>query len=247
MPSKSETGHAVNVANFNDLISFVSGYGTAYNPSNSVIALTALQTLATSAQNSLDGVNTALPAYNTSVAAREVAFAPLSKLVTRVMNLLKASGVSEQVYDQVLTVARKIKGTRASAKVVPDAPVEGEEVSVVTKQVSASQMSYDSRAENFNKFIQLLSAIPEYNPNEEELKVTTLTALDNDLKAKNDAVIASEVPLSNARIVRNDILYTEITGLCDIALTVKNYVKAIFGATSPQYNQISKLKFTKIR
>jgi len=37
MASTSETGHAKNVANFEDLISFCTGYGTAYNPSKAAI------------------------------------------------------------------------------------------------------------------------------------------------------------------------------------------------------------------
>lgn len=41
MTSTSETGHAKNVANFDDLVSFVTGYGTAYNPSKASIKLTA--------------------------------------------------------------------------------------------------------------------------------------------------------------------------------------------------------------
>lgn len=247
MPNNGETGHAVNVANFNELISFVNGYGSAYNPANSALTLTALRLLAVGAGTAVEGVNAALPAYNAAVSAREVVFVPLSKLVTRIMLFLKASGVSQQVYDQVNTVARKVKGTRASALIKPEAAGEGEEPKPETKQISASQMSFDSRTENFGKLIQLLSSIPQYNPNEEELKVATLTVLLEDLKVKNSAVVAAEVPLSNARIARNNVLYADNTGLCDIALTVKNYVKAVFGSTSPQYKQISKLKFTKPR
>ena len=247
MPNNSETGHAVNVANFNDLITFVTGYGEAYNPSNNSIKLPALQTLSVEAGAALAGINAAIPAYNAAVAAREILFEPLSKLVTRVMNFLKASGVSAQVYNQVNTVARKVKGTRASAIVKPEPPVEGAEPAPVTKQVSSAQMGYDSRAENFGKMIQLLAGIAEYNPNENDLKVATLAALQEELKTKNNAVIAADVPFSNARIARNKVLYTETTGLCDVALTVKNYVKAIFGATSPQFKQISSLKFAKLR
>jgi len=247
MASKSETGHAINVAHFNDLISFVTGYGSAYNPSNAALALPALQTLAINAGSSIEAINMAIAPYNTAVAAREVTYAPLSKLVTRVMNFLKASGVSEQVYDSVNTVARKIKGGRASAKVSPVIATGDDSTSAEVKQVSSSQMSYDSREENFAKFIQLLAAIPEYAPNEVELQTTTLTELSTELKAKNSAVISAEVPLSNTRIVRNEVLYTATTGLCAIALTVKSYVKAVFGATSPQYKQISKLSFKKIK
>ncbi len=32
MASTSETGHAINVANFEDLISYCIGYGGSYNP-----------------------------------------------------------------------------------------------------------------------------------------------------------------------------------------------------------------------
>ncbi len=245
MPSKTESGHAINVATFNDLISFVNGYGSAYNPSNEALALPQLQALAASAGTLLDAVYTAQAPYNAAVAAREVAFAPLSKLVTRVMGFLKASGVTPEVYESVLTVARKIKGARASAKPKTVPADGGEEPAVEVKTVSSSQMSYDSREENFGRFIQLLAGIPQYAPNEEELQVPTLTAQGEDLKAKNAAVINASVPLSNARIARDEVLYTPVSGLCDIALTVKSYVMAVFGASSPQYKQISKLRFTK--
>lgn len=245
MINNSESGHAVNVANFNALTTFVTGYGETYNPSNNLIKLPALQEMSAVGAEILGGVNAAISAYNAAVAARELLFEPLSKLVTRVMSFLKASGVPAQVYDQVNAVARKVKGTRASAIIKPEPPVEGAEPVPEPKQVSASQMSYDSRAENFGKLVQLLSAIEEYNPNENDLKIEALGAHFENMKAKNNAVIAAEVPLSNVRIVRNNFLYAETTGLVDVALTVKNYVKAVFGATSPQYKQVGNIKFTK--
>ena len=58
-------------------------------------------------------------------------------------------------------------------------------------------------------------------------------------------MINAEVVYSNARISRNSVLYAENTGLVEIALEVKKYVKAIFGATSPQYKQVSGIKFKK--
>ena len=245
MSSKSETGHAVNVANFNELISFVRGYGEAYNPSNEKITLTTLQGIATEAKTAFDTMYATEGPYNNAVAAREVAFDPLSKLVTRVMNMLKVSGVSEEVYDSVLTVARKIRGQRATPKTTTPATAEDGEETTETKTRSTSQMSYDSREENFAKLIQLLVAIPEYAPNEEELQVATLTTLSNNLQEKNNDVINAEVPLSNARIARDKVLYAPKTGLVETAGNVKTYVKAIFGATSRQYKQISKLRFVQ--
>jgi hypothetical protein len=245
MSNNSETGHVVNVANFNEMISFVVGYDRTYNPSNPLITPGALQEKADAAGGAVTSVNTSLAVYNAAISDRELSFKPVSQLVTRVMSFLKASGAPKPVYDQVLTVARKIKGTRASAIVTPPEPEEGAENPVVPRQVSASQMSFDSRTENFGKLVVLLTGIPEYNPNEQELTIEGLNGVYTALKAKNTAVINAEVPLSNARILRDEVLYAETTGLCDVALMVKDYVKALFGTTSAQYSQISKLRFTK--
>jgi hypothetical protein len=56
-----------------------------------------------------------------------------------------------------------------------------------------------------------------------------------------------KAPGSNFRIARNVILYANETGLVDIAGEVKKYIKSVFGGTSPQYKQVSKLKFTKVK
>jgi hypothetical protein len=247
MASTSETGHAKNVANFDELVSFVAGYGTTYNPSKASIKLTALQTLSTNAKNAVSAVNATAPAYSNAVSAREIAFEPLSKLSTRLMNALKATDATEQVVDSAKTIVRKIQGTRATPKKTEEEKLaltaEGKE----TNEISASQMGYDNRLDNFDKLIKLLTSETVYAPNETELKVTSLTATYSDLKIKNAAVITASVPLSNARISRNDILYKPTIGLVDIAMDTKMYIKSIYGATSPQYKQISKLAFKAVK
>jgi len=163
------------------------------------------------------------------------------------MNAVKATDISSQVEESVKTLVRKIQGTRSTAKKTEtqkaDMTAEGKEV----KEISTSQMSYENRLDNFNKLIQLLSSIELYTPNEPELKITALTELYNDLKDKNNAVVNAATPLSNARIVRNNIFYKADTGLVDIATEVKAYIKSLFGASSPQYKQISKLEFKGVK
>ena len=247
MSSTSETGHAKNVANFEYLISFCTGYGTAYNPVKESIKLTVLNTLLAGAKTSLINVNTGLAPYNNALNEREIAFASLSKLVTRIINALDASNVSKQAVSDAKTIARKIQGRRSSQVLptIPDDPNTPEDES--QKSISASQMSYDLRIQNFEQLIQLLSSITGYAPNENDLKVTTLTTLLADLKTKNSTAISALAPLSNARLSRNTVLYAAETGLVDIAAEVKKYVKSVYGATSPQYKQISGLKFTRIK
>ena len=145
MSSNSETGHAKNVANFSKLVSFCTGYGASYNPSNSEIAMEALTTMQTDSQNAITAVNSALPAYNNAIAAREAAFKPLSKLITRVINALKAAGPGTEITDKAVTLVRKLQGRRASSKLTEEEKQEliaqGKEVN----EASSSQLSFDNR------------------------------------------------------------------------------------------------------
>jgi hypothetical protein len=247
MASTSETGHAKNVSNFDELVSFVAGYGTTYNPSKASIKLTALQTLSTNAKNAISAVNSASPSYSNAVAARESAFESLSKLTTRIINALKATDATPQIIDSAKTIIRKIQGKRATSLKTEEEKTaliaEGKEA----KEISTSQMSYDNRIDNLDKLIKLLTSETIYTPNESDLKIAALTTLYTDLKTKNAAVLTATIPLSNSRLTRNDVLYKANTGLVDIAMDTKSYIKSIFGATSPQYKQVSKLAFKAVK
>lgn len=243
MAKISETGHAKNVANFGILITVVKGFKTAYNPSKSAITLPALTTLKTNANAVMADVNTKLGAYSTAVAAREGVFAPLSKLSTRILNSLRATDASKAIINTAEALVRKIQGKRATPKKTAEELAALETEGTEVKQASSSQMSFDNRIENFDRLIQLLVTIPEYTPNEEELKTASLTTYHQSLQTTNAAAVDAENNLDNARIARNEVLYQPSVGLVDVAVAVKVYVKSVFGSTSPQYKQVSGLAF----
>ena len=247
MASNSETGHANNVANFDELITFVDGYGKEYNPTKSSIILKALQTKSDNAKMAMNAVNSSVANCKNAIAAREEAFVPLSKIATRIVNALKATDTTTQVDENVKSIARKIQGKRATPKMTAEEKQSAEASGQKVTEISTSQMGYDNRIENFNKLVILLKTIPEYKPNEEDLKIAALTKTVNDLKALNAAVVKAMAALSNDRIARDEELYKADTGLCDTSLAVKGYVKSVFGAVSHQYKQISGLKFKKGR
>lgn len=248
MASTSETGHSVNVANFEELISYVEGYGAKYNPVQTAIKLTELQKIHIKAGDSIKKIDDTLQEYTPAVNSRQAVFEPLNKLVTRIISALDSSGASARIVADARTFARKIKGERATPKVVAaaeDASDQSKALITDIKNISASRLSYDNRLANFNSLITLLSKEPLYKPNEIDLQVASLQALAKDMKDKNKAVIKATTPYSNARIARNKTLYSETTGLVDLAFEVKKYVKSIFGAASPEYKQVSKIKFTR--
>lgn len=243
MTSISETGHAKNVSNFDSLISSIIALGETYNPSKESIKLTALQALQVAAKNSLNELYIAQANYSNAVSARDKDFEQLSKLVTRIYNSLRASDSSEQADKTAKTIVRKLQGRRASAKITEEERKLLEEQGTEVNQISASQMSFDSRVENLERLISLLSTIQEYKPNEEDLKLETLKELHTKLTQSNKEVVLASISLSNYRMNRNKILYSKTTGLVDIAFDSKIYIKSVFGATSPQFKQVSKLYF----
>lgn len=58
------------------------------------------------------------------------------------------------------------------------------------------------------------------------------------------SVDQTEAELNNKLIERDQILYTDGTGLYTIAQNVKKYVKSLYGATSPEYKNVSSIEFT---
>ncbi|MEO8087245.1 MAG: hypothetical protein ABI763_10520 [Bacteroidota bacterium] len=247
MASNSETGHPKNVANFEDLISFCTGYGATYNPVKVSIKLVALNTLRTAAQGTITAVITAGTSFINATNSRVIVFDPIKKLATRIVNALAATDATNEMVEDAKSINRKIQGTRKSKNPPPPPPDPENPDAPQPDGTSSSQQSYDSLIENFAKLIDLVSSEPTYTPNEVELQVATLTAMVTDMRAKNTAVVSATTAISNARIARNKTLYQDKTGLYDIAQEVKKYVKSLFGATSPEYKQVSKIKFTKPR
>jgi hypothetical protein len=234
--STSEVGHAKNVENFADLIHFCTGYGATYNPSKDYLKLPALNTKLSDAQLSLTDVQSANAAFINAVNARQEIFEPLSKLATRILNALDASGVPDNIVQDAKTYARKLKGERAST--LP--PLEpGQEPNIK----STSQMSFDQRIENFSQLIILLESVPAYTPNEPDLQITALKNLLEDMKDSNSAHGAVLVQISNSRLARNVVLYNTEGGLVELASEVKKYVKSVYGAAAPEFKQINGIKF----
>ena len=242
MASTSETGHKKNVANLEKMISFCTGYGAQYNPANTNIDLPQLTAKYSTSVAALAQVNTDEVPYKSARNTRRDLFTPFSQLCTKIMNAVEASNVTAEFKKDVKTIIRKLQGRRASKK-VEDNPETPQDESLQTH--SASQMSFDQRIENLDKLIDLLGSNPNYNPNETEVQVPTLTTLRNDMIAANTAVINAYTPYSNSMIARDVVLYDDNTGLVRLAGDVKKYIKSVFGATSDQYKQVSALLFKK--
>ncbi|WP_284652472.1 hypothetical protein [Flavobacterium terrisoli] len=236
MASTSETGHAKNVANFETLITFCTGYGATYNPTNNELKISSLQSTFDEAKLKLKAVKDSKGPFDMATGERQLLFKPLKPLATRIINVMIAQNAAAPNVKDARTIIRKLTGKRAGETTITT-PEEN--------QISVSQQSYDRLVDSFEELIVVTQNEPNYNPNENELKVATLQDLLTQLSASNTAVRNAYVPYSNAIISRNDHFYEGDTALVNKAFDVKNYIKALFGATSPQYRQISSLVFKR--
>ncbi|MGE0635862.1 MAG: hypothetical protein AB7G44_01625 [Bacteroidia bacterium] len=256
MASTSETGHAKNVANLNVIISRCTGYGGRYNPSNPSLTLPNLQNLYNNSFNAIEAISPLKQPFITAVNERQVKYAAMEKLTTKIVNALDASaGVSDEIVNDAKTIVRKIRGARKGTKKklvtvptpptgpgpIPPTPIEDP----VT--ISVSQQSYDQQYQHFSQLLALVAAQPTYTPNEVELQTATLTIFKNDLNTANQNVVSATTPYLQALATRDSFLYTPETGLVDTAYEVKKYVKSVPSITSAEFKQISGLKFTRPR
>jgi hypothetical protein len=241
MTSKTETGHAKNIANAGLLNTYIIQLGTLYKPSNPDLELDKLQAFYNDAFSAQQKVNTALPPYTLAVDKREAVFAPVSKKITKLRKAYKATqDVSQAQLEDFMTIARRLKGLRKGGTAISPDSEEGTQT-----QNSVSQMSYDQRTNNFGQLIELLQNTPNYAPNETEYQVKTLQDEKDKMLQVTQAVADTFIPLGIARGARNKIMYQDLNNLVDTFNKSKDYLFTILESNSPQYKAISKIKFRK--
>lgn len=237
----NESGDMKLLGNFSKLIEAVS-LNPDYNPANPALKVPALNTQKTAAQAAVDAIGAKAAPYKAAVNNRQEGFEDLPAVVSRSGNMLKASGASLKIQEDARTLSRKITGRRASKRITDDPNTPENEA---TKSHSASQMSYDNIVGNLDDYIAILGTVSTYAPNENDLKITGLTALANDLKARNQAVNTNFAPLSAPRGLRDQLLYLNEDCVVNTALLVKAYVRAAFGSDSQLFKAIAGLKFKR--
>ena len=237
MPSTSEVGHAKNVANLQKLTEQVITF-TNYNPPVENLKIVNLQALYTAASIKLTDVEDKRHANKNAITLRQSAFENLKSTSTKIINHLEILGLPQGTIDQAKSLNRIIQGGQKKTTTPPD------ENGQPAPTASISRQSYTQQAENFGILLQLLATIPSYAPNEDDLKLVNLNAYKDSLVSSTQSVDQTEAELNTKLIERDNLLYADGTGLYSIAQKVKKYVKSLYGATSPEYANVSNIQFT---
>jgi len=234
----SETGHVINISNFKLMIDICKEFGAVYNPSNANLTIVNMTTLWVTADTSHQALTAAVQNSKEPINQREILFKPAGKLVTRTLNYFESTNASDEIKKDAKELADRFRGFKV--KKLP-----GEQLK--PSGVSKSHLSYVMKADTFRQLVDLYNSDVNYAPNETDLSVADLTALWNNMKSLNDNIGTILAPVENARIARNKALYDEGTGMIDVALACKKYVRGAFGKTSPEAKLIGSIKFTRKR
>lgn len=245
MASRSETGHAKNLANFKELITVVKSFGDRYQPVSEALKIPALENLAAKAEETLSKLKEAETLAKQSNASLKALFKPLNTLSSQIMGLLKSSDAKPSSIEEAKRVQKLITGSNNKKK----SPGDTENPSAETQATrSQSRQSYDSRLDNFEKLVTILQNIPEYQPIEEAFKISALQTKIQTMKQAIEENDQKELLRSQEMHERNALLYTEGIGLVDTGLKVKEYIKGIFGGVkSTPYKAVSKINLTNLR
>jgi hypothetical protein len=241
MNKTPKSGNAVNIANFKELRKRCEAIGEEYNPSKEALKLESLDNLYTAAFNAQNAANDAESDYGRHVNARQAAFSAVRPFATRVINALACSDAEPGLDRHMRSIVCKIRGTRINPIAKPDPSSDDPNAKLTTHSVS--QQSFMRLIGHLQKMLALLNVIPEYQPNEEDLKTTALEAFIAELEATDSATYNSKIALDDARSVRDSLLYAPRTGLVDIALATRRYTRSL-GAK--HYKSVSSILFRNI-
>ncbi|MDR1561863.1 MAG: hypothetical protein LBS54_02090 [Dysgonamonadaceae bacterium] len=237
--STSESGMNTYAGNFISLTGKCIIFGPVYNPQRDELKIENMKLLSAYVRHSINDVDYLIAEAVVAEGNRKEKFALLLPLATRVQAVSIALGLPKTALIHIREIVRKIRGTRAKPiNIVP--LLEGDELQ---KHISVSQRSFTEQIEHFTQLITVVSLQPLYNPVEKELTVEALNKLKDEMGIANDGAIKVNNELEEARMKRDKLLYAPKTGMMDIALAVKEYVKALFGGSSPEYKEVRHLRF----
>jgi hypothetical protein len=243
MASTSETGHYVNLENFKLIIERVTGFGADYAPLTDKIKIPKM----TNQWSAADGLHQAyivsLEATRLPVNSREDLFEILTDRVRRSINLYGSTNASPRSIKDAKGWADKITGNNIKVKKLEDGTPD-------PKSVSNSQLSFTKRADNFKHLLEIYKSDTNYAATEADMTTASLETLLDDIVASNTAIANLIQDANLARIARDESLYLLGTGIIDVSLACKKYVRSVYGAQSETAKTVTSIplrRFMRIK
>lgn len=235
-----------NMQAFEKLVGICTGFGGKYNPGRQNLRLETLTELLQQGREKILRVSVTKTDYENAQNDREDEFNDIRLLASRILAELKSTGTTSQTIHDAGAMVRKIRGQRSSQKREATGQPAGSEI--IAPEVSRKPVSgknFATITANFEKLIQTLATEPMYQPANATLQVSHLQERLEQLRSANAAVVKAYSDWMQARLERNAFFSEGIDSLHNIAMAVKQQVKATFGFDSEAHRAVLKIRFSK--
>jgi hypothetical protein len=220
---------------FDKVLTSCKSIGERYQPSTPSLSITALSEMSDRSQQTKQAVILTRAAYRMAVFNRRESFAGISKLSVRIVNMLAASGVTEQVLEGANSLKTQLQLAKRKSKSSPQVTTEG---GAVPARRAANRKHFEMRTETFTNLVRIVEQVATYAPNECDLKLNALLHKVDELRGKSRAVEIAADAFNKARQERQQLVLGP-QGLDETTQAVKRYIRAAFGAESVETRQIA--------
>jgi len=215
---------------------------TRYNSSNPDLALVNLTARLDAGYPIANDISVKFAAQQIRVNNRQAIYEKIDAFAKKSRRYLRSCGATEREIEDGNRYVNDLLGyTKAKPKNIanPDAPAgEGEETH------AKAQLSYAALYANLMAYREFLRNVTAYQPNEDEIKISTLDALIEECGTANEDVSAGFAPLSAAWNLRDENLYTDEDSIINLFRKAKEYYKSLYEPKDPQYRAITRSDMT---
>lgn len=220
---------------FDKVLASCKSIGERYQPPTPALGITALSDLSNRLQQTKQAVIVTRATYRLAVNSRQQSFAGIATLSVRVVNMLAASGVSDQDLADAISLKNQLQ--RTARKRTSSPPVSTANGTVPARR-AASRKHFEMRTETFASLVRIVERIETYAPNECDLKLNALRNKLDELARKSFEVEMASIAFGKARKERQQLVFGE-QGVEDTLQAVKRYIRAAFGVVSLEASQIA--------
>jgi hypothetical protein len=237
---KIEISHDINIFNFKSIINFCLEFGSDYNPTNEDLTLVNMMARWTQVGNMQKNYMEAVTEKKLAINSRQEIYKELKSRVRRAYNSLASTKEMESTKKDAKTLMKSITGDNVRRKRDKDGKF-------VKGTVSNSHLGFAEILGNFDRFINVLGLATYYSPQEDKLMVAKLRALYYQVDAANSQVDEKSAIAITVMITRDKGLYSKETGLVDVSLACKRYVRSLYGARSEEAMTVSRIKLKRLK
>lgn len=239
-----ESGHAKNVANFEQTIIILTALGAVYNPPQALITPAALQTKLTESKAALAAVDTLQAGKKIATDEVQAEFEDLYKFVVNVKRNAEVELNDAAFTADLQSLVNKFASAGRKTGLTDD-PATPEDES--RSPVSTSQRSRDNQIAHLADIVELLRLKNYKSVGTPELSIAAIETRIAALTDKNNASKTASINLGSGEDARDAVLYNDDDGIPKLVKLIKTQLAIKPGKQSAAYQQIAALEFTKPR